>query len=164
MENREYASLIAKLGLTHREFADLSGVNVHGVRMRCRVGLTRITARAELHILRFVAGRLLGKPLSPPMLAMKHDRPPPDEWRKARKRDPVSAAAIPAPAAARGRLCAGTVEEARAAFVGKPPTTPPKPVTCAAKGCMRPVEALPGALLCPQHAIESGWLGLKRFK
>jgi hypothetical protein len=26
------------------------------------------------------------------------------------------------------------------------------------------VEALPGALLCPQHAIESGWLGLKRFK
>jgi hypothetical protein len=29
---------------------------------------------------------------------------------------------------------------------------------------MRPVEALPGALLCPQHAIESGWLGLKRFK
>jgi hypothetical protein len=157
VNNREYRELIAKLGMSKPEFAAASGVPLGTVKARCRTGVARITARAELELLRFAAGRMLGWPLSPPMPRIRHAREAPSEFFEAtveRKRERSKAAA-----AERDQLNINLFT----GMTSKP--SPPKPTpTCAAPNCGRAVEAMANARFCPQHAMEAAWLGFKRFK
>jgi len=148
MTNEEYMTLRKKFWSSQQKAADEIGGSIWAVHSR-EVGRVRVTHSAEIALLRAIAGRLLGKKLSAPVIA-------PKPWRQGVR--------LGAAKTAPNKAVRGSTAKAVAAFVGAAP--PPKvaqPVVCAAPGCTRPVEALPGARLCPQHGMEAGWIGLKRF-
>lgn len=167
MLNAEYSELIRRLGLTRREFSELTGVNIHTVESRCREGKTRITARAHSHILEFAVSRLLRMKISGPAPRIRHAREIPEEFE--RKSD-ISASPGSQTSGQRRPTKAAKAATAVAVFTGHalpgfgaPQTPPPQSVTCAYPNCHRPVEGLPHARLCVQHGQEAQFLGIKRF-
>jgi hypothetical protein len=142
MDNLEYLALIQSVGFTQKTFSAQCQISQHTIEARCRPARTRITAKAELHLLRFVAGRLLGKPLSPPMPRIRHAREVPFE----RKRKRV------------GRKVAQG-DAALAALIGAKQPSPTRPQLCAAPGCLRQ-PGTPERLYCALHEPDAAFRGL----
>ena len=149
MLNSEYAKILKRLNLTRSEFAGLIGASVHTVNARC-CGRTRITAKAHLQILEIAVAHLLRMTISGPAPRMKHAREVPAEFES----DSY-------PRSARSQRTSQTPHRGVKKFR---PARPIAARTCAAPGCQLPVEALPGARLCPQHGQDAPFMGWRRFE
>lgn len=166
MHALEYKKLRTKFLGTQGEAAKILGCSQAAIadRERRRDGDT-VTPASELALLRAVAARLLGVTTLTPRI-----KPELTAKRKAH------VAKLVAQNTRRGRAAAAVSSDSGAAAAlpgfrrAKPAPAPAPAATCAfvdgrtGARCVRPVEALANALLCPSHGAEAGWLGLKRFK
>jgi len=149
MINTEYKEIIRRLNLTQAEFAEAAGINLHTVHARCSATRTRITAKAEIEMLRFALARVLRMTITGPAPRIKHEREIPPEFEVANRR------------AAAQR--AGSVKRAA------PAKAPAAPQTCLWRDprtgarCTLKREAMPGARLCVAHGQEAGFAGIRRF-
>lgn len=170
MHANEYQKLRKKYLGSQDEAAKILGCSRAAItdRERRRDGET-VTPASELALLRAVAARLLGlKALTPRI------KPPVSAKRKAVLARLVASntrsGRATTPTRSRGRAVPATLlpgfnQRADA------PATPDRVggrlcafVDSGGRPCLRAVEALPGALLCPAHGIEASFLGRPRFR